>query len=624
MRKRIFNKILCVSIAFVLLFPVFAGCDKGSDVYSLSDYEFTISQLAGVDELGRTIGQTEGNKEHKFSGIYYFVWLGYWDKKIYDINVLLDKYENGIVRNMENPLWVTDTTSPYYNADLSPNGAFHYWNEPLFGYYNSEDPWVVRRHLEMLSYAQIDYLMLDFTNGDYTYDSCTYALLDGIAAMLAEGFDVPKVAFMLPATDDNRPGLNKSIKKIYEQWISNEKYEGCFFVADEFLNPSGKPLVTFGTKYLDKENEYILEHIWAKPLYWPDEMSADDYFPSCDYEIYQKNWDGYMSVSTAVQTTWCSDAYAYPDKVNTRGRGWSMDDFFGIGNEPEKVLQGACFDYQWDNVFNSEEEVYVVHLSCWNEFVAQKQSSVHSAIHGNVNHAVFVDTFNEANSRDMEPVKGILGDNYYNQLVQKLREFKRAGEAGAVRHDKHTVNISGGITEWQDIAGNYIDPLGDAIERNYVSVDPDIIYTDDSNRNDIGRLKFANDENNLYVMVETLEPITAYTAGDMNWMNLYISTGEEGGFTGFNYVVNRSPDGVNTSIEKIENGEVEQVGQAKYRVEGNRIFYEIPLTALGVTSGGQISIKATDNLQEFLNADDFYISGDSAPIGRLSYAYYVA
>ena len=624
MSKHIFSKAFCLLFAFIMMFSVLTGCKSGSSVYNLNDYDFTISQLAGVDELGRTIGQTNGNKEHKFSGIYYFVWLGYWDKKIYDINELLEKYENGVVRNMENPLWVTDTTSQNYDADLSPNGAFHYWNEPLYGYYNSEDPWVVRKHLEMLSYAQIDYLMLDFTNGDYTYDSCTYALLDGIAAMLAEGFKVPKVAFMLPGTDDNRPGLNKSIKRIYEQWISNEKYEGCFFIADEFLNPSGKPLVTFGTKYLDEENEYILEHIWAKPLYWPDEMSTDDFFPSCDYEIYQKNWNGYMSVSTAVQTTWCSDAYAYPDKVNTRGRGWSMDDYFGIGNDPEKVLQGACFDYQWDNVFNSKEEVYVVHLSCWNEFVAQKQSSVHSAIHGNVNHAVFVDTFNEANSRDMEPVKGVLGDNYYNQLVQKLREFKRNKETSAVVHGKHTIDITKGIAAWEGIKGNYLDPIGDTIERNYMSADPTLIYTDETNRNDIARLKFANDKINLYVMVETAEAVTNYSQGDNNWMTLYVSTGEEGGFAGFNYVINRSPNGTTTSIEKIINNTVTNVGNAKLSIEGNRIFYEIPLSYLGVSDSRQISIKATDNLQKFLDADDFYISGDSAPIGRLSYAYYVA
>ena len=26
-------------------------------------------------------------------------------------------------------------------------GVHHYWTEPLYGYYNSEDPWVFRKHL---------------------------------------------------------------------------------------------------------------------------------------------------------------------------------------------------------------------------------------------------------------------------------------------------------------------------------------------------------------------------------------------------------------------------------------------------------------------------------------------
>lgn len=43
----------------------------------MTDQEFTISQLAGTDALGRKITPATGRKEKKYVGIYYFLWHGY-------------------------------------------------------------------------------------------------------------------------------------------------------------------------------------------------------------------------------------------------------------------------------------------------------------------------------------------------------------------------------------------------------------------------------------------------------------------------------------------------------------------------------------------------------------------
>ena len=57
-------------------------------------------------------------------------------------------------------------------------GDYHFWGEPLFGYYRSDDPWVIRRHLHLLADAGVDVLILDATNAE-TYREVYLAHLRG-------------------------------------------------------------------------------------------------------------------------------------------------------------------------------------------------------------------------------------------------------------------------------------------------------------------------------------------------------------------------------------------------------------------------------------------------------------
>src|ERR1035437_6576271 len=45
-------------------------------------------------------------------------------------------------------------------------GQFHFWGEPLFGYYRINDPWVLRRHAQMLGDAGVDVLIIDVSNAE--------------------------------------------------------------------------------------------------------------------------------------------------------------------------------------------------------------------------------------------------------------------------------------------------------------------------------------------------------------------------------------------------------------------------------------------------------------------------
>lgn len=623
------KKLIALLMTSCLLFAFCTGCDNSSEKPPkkeeevMTDQEFTLSQLAGKDSLGREITPTSGRKQKKYVGIYYFLWHGYHTHKIYDTSKILEEYENGIVGNSDNPLWEVDPSSEKYNASVSPNGAFHYWSEPLYGYYNSEDEWVARKHLELLSFADVDYLLLDYTNA-YIYEKATKMLIETILDMQNEGWNVPRIAFMLP------PDTDRSVKtygKVYDAYLSNEAYANAFFVADAETNPSGKPLVT-GT--LDDTVENI-DAAWYIPLQWPNPNLPynDNALPWIDWSRnnVQHNHNGRMCVSIAQHTngTWSSDPYLYPGKQFFRGRGWVSSDLLDNGADNQKVMEGTNFQFQWDNVFKSESEVNMVVVTGWNEWIAQKQTTLVAGYHTSTR-AVFVDSFNMAYSRDAEMMKNGYADNYYMQLVQNIRKFKNSSvTGGAVENKQKTVDITKGLSEWSGVSRIYLDAAGEVIKREYKSVDPKIIYTDSTNRNDVVSMKIVNDAQNLYIRVETKSHITEHVDGDEEWMNVYISTGEAGGWENYNYIVNRNPeaDGT-TSVQKLNGTTLENAGSAKYFCQGNYIFYEIPLSAIGVTSGKEIQFKVTDNISKFLNIDDFFISGEAAPIGRLNFAYKIA
>ncbi len=108
-------------------------------------------------------------------------------------------------------------------------------------------------------------------------------------------------------------------------------------------------------------------------------------------------------------------------------------------------------------------------------------------------------------------------------------------------------------------------------------------------------------------------------------MNILISAGNtETSFAGFNYIVNRSVSGGKTSIEKCsaKGFNWTKSGEGEIAVSGNKMAVKIPLSALGLTADNvEVSFKVCDNVQHPDDILDYYVTGDSAPIGRFGYAY---
>jgi len=122
-----------------------ADWDLGSDNWVATDA--LGSKLPGYKECGPP-------RKDRYVGIFYFTWHQPGPGP-YDITKIL-------ADNPENPKW-------------GPVNAFHHWGEQEMGYYLSEDPYVIRKHMMMLSEAGVDTLILDVTNA-FTYTS-TYMKL---------------------------------------------------------------------------------------------------------------------------------------------------------------------------------------------------------------------------------------------------------------------------------------------------------------------------------------------------------------------------------------------------------------------------------------------------------------
>ena len=627
----------------------------------MGEQYFTVSQLSSAFDGGEV--KAKGTKKNgKYVGIFYFMWLGDDIGGIYDISKMLEQYDP---YDLTNPLWSLPGSANYSGA-ISPKNAFHYFEEPLYGYYRSNDKWVIRKHLELLTLAGIDFLYLDFTNANMNgdnavniYKDATLALMDTILEMQAEGFEVPRIVPICcnPYTAEDATVRTRTTTRVIE-WVYNNyyavdnfKYKSCWFTADKTRNPSGNPLLvtySFNKQYLT--NKAVADAFWIRNVVWPTAVTAGSYangFPWMDYSFPQQNYGGIMNVSVAqhLDGSWSSEAFLARSRKNRsykyRGRGALPNQIYAYQSDSaEAALTATNFVSEWDNVHNysGSEEVWMVTVTGWNEWVAQKLDQ-------NGRYATFVDTFNIAFSRDIEMMRdeGGYGDTYFLNLVENVRKFKYESggkSSAAAMWMRQTVDYKN-ISAWDDVKAKYIDFTGDANNRNSKSIANKYTYTDNTARNDIDYVKIANDSEYLYVLVAAKNDVTAHEKGDKGWMNLWISTGGKKGWGGYDFVINRNPNGSLTSIEQLGSdmdGKIIAATldfDADIYTEGKYVAYRIPLEAIGATSASEIGLKVSDNIfaGEKTAANDgvgvysfgdifaFYCGGDCAPAGRLNYSY---
>jgi hypothetical protein len=240
---------------------------------------------------------------------------------------------------------------------------------------------------------------------------------------------------------------------------------------------------------------------------------------------------------------------------------------------------------------------------------------------------ILVDNADVNNSRDIQPMKGGYGDNYYMQMVQYIRKFKGVTVSNnrlntAVEIKPITMDMGAEHSQWDQVEWFYQDYVDDTNPRDAIGYGG-IHYTDDTGRNDISIIKIANDAEHLYAYVQTVDAIQGM--GKEHCLSMFIRAGndENNTWNGYDFVVNRVPATENTlAVEKYTVDGWKKVGEAAYSLKGNQLQFAVPLAILGLQSESLcLQFKIADNYKEEDGIYSFYLHGDAAPYGRLNYVY---
>lgn len=537
-----------------------------------------------TDALGRALpmqAECGAPREDKTVAMFYFLWLGQHSTSgPWNITEIL-------AENPEEPKW-------------GPAQHFHHWGEPQAGYYVSDDEFMIRRHASQLSDAGVDVLIFDVTNA-FTYNNVYMKLCEIYTQMRAEGNETPQIAFFTHA------GSAETAQKLYDNFYSKDLYPELWFKW------KGKPLLLGD---LNGQSEEVRE-----------------FFELRDCWAWTKGKDTWNWIDRTPQNYGWHESEEKPEETSVSAASHPTSNLgrsFKAGRQPEFDKYGKTgtehlgiqFAEQWERALDIDPELFFV--TGWNEWVAQRfttpqDGSPHFLGRPTVpGQSWFVDAYNQEFSRDIEPMKGGHGDNYYWQLVANVRRYKgvrEAKKAGA----KAEIKIDGSFADWAAVQDEYFDTTGDTAHRDHKGWGR-LHYTDTSGRNDITDVKAARDGENVFFYARTAAPLTPCTG--KNWMQLYIDADQNAasGFHGFDLRIGEASGAVRM-VEKYagENGR-QAASKAAFSAKGAEMEIAVPRELF---AGGELrfDFHLADNAPE---DEDFFLAGDHAPNMRFNYRYEAA
>ncbi len=502
-------------------------------------------------------------------------------------------------------------------------GSPAYWNESIYGYYSSYDRWVIRKQLELFSAAGVDAISFDCSNRANTYAGGYMKVVEEIHKMRVDGYDVPGVTFILPwfANQDTADDLENLYLGMYASGL----------YADSWYYWNGKPVLMAypggvfdqptGSSELDGVRAEINEFFTFRPAQpkYKAGQTVENQWPWL--EVYPQHGfvptkdGGYecVAVSVAQNSNDEVESYTAMNGEGVYGRSYTYKDRFSKLSD-SSCLYGYNFQEQWDHALEIDPKM--IFITGWNEWTAGHNGSGTDVI------GAYVDTWIDEYSRDAEPTKGQLKDNYYLQMANNIRRFKGVSPTPQASEAK-TINISGSFSQWEGVGPDYHGFKG-AGNRDFTGANT--VYTNNTGRNDIVLSKVARDSDNLYFYAKTTDALTPST--DKNWMRLYINTDRsyKTGWEGYDLIINRvSPENGKLVVEKYVGKDNlwrwEKVSTADFKVEGNQLMIALPKSIAGISGSVDIEFKWHDNGVTDGDAMDFYANGDSAPVGRFAYRY---
>ncbi|HIW18920.1 MAG TPA: hypothetical protein IAA49_00085, partial [Candidatus Alistipes pullicola] len=237
----------------------------------------------------------------------------------------------------------------------------------------------------------------------------------------------------------------------------------------------------------------------------------------------------------------------------------------------------------------------------------------------------FVDQYNHEFSRDMEPLRGDFGDNYYYQLADYIRQFKGV-DPQPVYKRIDSIKIDGTMDEWPYVQAAFADDQGDVTARSHFGYGRVGTLTNTTGRNDILETRVTNDGTHVYFYVKTANTISSYK--NEKWMRLFITVkGKESTqqWEGFHFVVNNTVNSEKTTQLESCTGDWNWSKKADipYALKGNEMELAIPMADLGITNPNEFTLdfKWIDNAVNDGDIQECLSDGDSAPNGRFRYRY---
>lgn len=566
------------SVLFIILFAL------------LSMSSSSAQPFAGTDDLGRVLPQNKevGNPRNKTVAMFYFLWHETAPRKYWDLNKIVSAH----------PEVLNDFNNPYWGS-----GGMYYWGEPIYGYYRADDYWVHLRSIQLLTDAGVDLLIIDATNR-LTYPKQADVLMKAMNAVRAQGKHPPKIVFYTNTSSGET--MQEAYNNFYKPGALYYHPE-CWYLMD------GKPLI-IGISAEAKGKDYEGAFTYRESQ-WPTESQKINGWPWIEFVRPQKTYKNakgqieIMNVSVAQHpnpTAGMGGSAFYGNKDN-----WGRSYHNGSPGSPETdVIYGYNFQEQWDNAI--KQNTPFVYVTGWNEWIAGKYPSKDD----NPQHSWFCDQASPEYSRDIEPsLTAGLKDNYYMQLVGNISRYKGVAANPSAGLPK-TIKRFG---DWASVQPVYRDYTGDTQERNHpgTPVEPAIIYTNSTGRNDFEQMKIARDKANIYFFVKTVADITSNSGS--NWMRLYLDTDRSAktGWKGYDF---RVAGGSN--LQQYTDGAWKDMQTLKYIVKGNQLMITIPRSYLKKLSEPlNFEFKWSDNMQNDNDPLDWYVNGDAAPGGRFNFIY---
>ena len=611
------------------VFPEEYVIPENSPIYT---HEVMPDTWVFTDGLGRTsLTNAEVGDPRDDKTVAMFYWTWHINRlRVININEVSENTPEAI-RDPNHAAWAG---APFQGS----------WNESIYGYYESTDQWVIRRHGELLANAGIDAVLTDNTNGTATHKQGYTALFKSWSDAMDDGVLTPKVSFMLPFAGGE--DTNTQVRDLYMDFYRNDDYHKLWFYW------AGKPMLMARRKAISTKDNMGKEIVkfftfrGGQPGYKVESTAYNEWgwlstYPQALYYTSTKAKNEgkveQMTVGIAMNHNYKLGQISAMSGNYVMGRSYTHD----YKNRYEvEGKEASKWGYNFAEQFNYALEVdpEVIFVTGWNEWAMARIDGWPEGHQSAVSNA-FCDQYNDEFSRDIEPTKGDLKDHYYYQLVNFVRQYKGVRpipEPGLAT----SIDITADNAQWSAVEPYYAAYIGNTDDRQGNGWG-ELTYHEYSGRNDIIGARVARDEDFVYFYVECNDDITPYT--DPLWMVLYLDTDQQNqGWETFDFVLNKtSPSATKAVLERFTgNGyETEAVGEVDYAVNGKYMQIKVPKSMLGL-SGYDFTINFTwtdnvhDEADQAADGDtdyvyttfsgdimDFYISGDVAPSGRFKYSY---